>query len=212
MGVIKMKAYEEILEEMGKSGIIPVVVIDNSDDAAGLGEALLEAGIRIIEITLRTKAGLEAIRKLKASGLDIRVGAGTVLTVEMAEKAAEAGASFLISPGFDGEVVAWAVKNEVPIFPGIATPSEIIQAMKFGLKAVKFFPAEAIGGTKLLKALAGPYPDLKFIPTGGISEKNIGEYMAIPSVAACGGSWICPARLIREHRFDEITEIGRAHV
>lgn len=120
------------------------------------------------------------------------------LTVEMAEKAVDAGARFLVSPGFDDAVVGWAVEHEIPIFPGITSPSEIAKAQKYGLNIVKFFPAEAAGGVKMLKALKGPYADMRFIPTGGISAENIGSYMDLPNVVACGGSWICPSKMIRE--------------
>lgn len=197
---------------MYSSAIIPVVAIDNSDDAKELGEAFLAAGIKVIEITFRTAAGEDAIRKLNESGLDICTGAGTVLSVEMAEKAVKAGARFLVSPGFDEEVVGWAVEHEIPIFPGVTSPSEIARAQKFGLDVVKFFPAEAAGGVKMLKALKGPYADMKFIPTGGISAQNIGSYMELPNVVACGGSWICPSKLIREHQFEEITRLSKEAV
>lgn len=130
----------------------------------------------------------------------------------MAKKAVEAGAKFLVSPGFDEEVVGWAVEHQVPILPGVTSPSEIAQAQKFGLNVLKFFPSENIGGVKMLKALKGPYAELKFVPTGGISAKNIGEYMELPNVLACGGSWICPSKMIREHQFDEITRLTKEAV
>lgn len=203
---------EEILEKFIDSAIIPVVVIEDGEDAVGLGKALLRAGIRVIEITLRTPAGVEAIRKMREHGLDMCIGAGTVLSAEMAEKAVKAGASFLVSPGIDEEVVGWALKNDVLMFPGAATPSEFMRAMKLGIDVIKFFPAEDMGGVKLLKALKGPFPNLRFIPTGGINADNIAEYMAVSGVVSCGGSWICPSKLIREHRFDEITELCREAV
>lgn len=203
---------KKVLEEMYSSAVIPVVAIDNSDDAKELGEAFLAAGIKVIEITFRTAAGEDAIRKLSESGLDVCTGAGTVLSVEMAEKAVKAGARFLVSPGFDEEVVGWAVEHEIPIFPGVTSPSEVARAQKFGLDVVKFFPAEAAGGVKMLKALKGPYADMKFIPTGGISAQNIGSYMELSNVVACGGSWICPSKLIREHQFEEITRLSKEAV
>ncbi len=203
---------KKVLEEMYSSAVIPVVAIDNSDDAKELGEAFLAAGIKVIEITFRTAAGEDAIRKLSESGLDVCTGAGTVLSVEMAEKAVKAGARFLVSPGFDEEVVGWAVEHEIPIFPGVTSPSEVARAQKFGLDVVKFFPAEAAGGVKMLKALKGPYADMKFIPTGGISARNIGSYMELSNVVACGGSWICPSKLIREHQFEEITRLSKEAV
>lgn len=203
---------EQILHKMYSSALIPVVAIDNSEDAEELGKAFVKGGIRVAEITFRTEAAADSIRALAKSGLDIMVGAGTVLTIDMAERAVEAGAQFLVTPGFDEEVVGWAVEHGVPIFPGVTSPSEIAQAQKFGLKVLKFFPSESSGGTGMLKSLAGPYKDLKFIPTGGISEKNIGAYMELPNVLACGGSWICPSKLIREHEFEKITELTRQAV
>ncbi len=205
-------SMKNVLEQMYSSAVIPVVAIDNSDDAKELGEAFLAAGIKVIEITFRTAAGEEAIRRLNESGLDICTGAGTVLSVEMAKKAVKAGARFLVSPGFDEEVVGWAVEHDVPIFPGVTSPSEIAKAQKFGLEVVKFFPAEAAGGVKMLKALKGPYANMRFIPTGGISAQNIGSYMELSNVVACGGSWICPSKLIREHQFEEITRLSKEAV
>lgn len=202
----------KVLEQMYSSAIIPVVAIDNSDDAVELGKAFLAAGVKVIEITFRTAAAADAIRKLSESGLDVCTGAGTVLTVEMAQKAVDAGAKFLVSPGFDEAVVGWAVEHGIPMFPGITSPSEIAMAQKYGLKVVKFFPAEAAGGVKMLKALKGPYADMRFIPTGGISAENIGSYMDLPNVVACGGSWICPSKMIREHQFDEITRLSKEAV
>ena len=199
----------KVIEEMHSSSIIPVVAIENSEDVVELGKAFLAAGVKVIEITLRTRAGIEAIRKLCESDLDICIGAGTVLTLEMAKEAVDAGAKFLVSPGFDDEIVEWAVGYKIPIFPGIVSPSEIMRAQKYGLKVVKFFPAEAAGGVKMLKALKGPFADMKFIPTGGITAKNIGSYLDLPNVVACGGSWICPSQFIREHRFEEITRLTK---
>lgn len=203
---------QNVLEQMYSSAIIPVVAIDNSSDAVDLAKAFLETGVKVIEITFRTAAGAEAIKKINDSGLDVCVGAGTVITIEMAEKAVAAGAKFLVAPGFDEEVVGWAIENNVSVFPGITSPSDIAKAQKYGLKVVKFFPAEAAGGVKMLKALKGPYADMKFIPTGGISALNIGSYMDLPNVVACGGSWICPSKLIREHQFEEITRLSREAV
>lgn len=203
---------QKVLERMYSSGIIPVVAIDDSNDVVDLGAAFLKAGVKVIEITFRTEAGAEAIRKLNESDLDICTGAGTVLTVEMAKRAVEAGAQFLVSPGFDEEIVGWAVENNVPVFPGVTSSSEVSKALKFGLKVVKFFPAEAAGGIKMLKALKGPYANMKFIPTGGISAENIGSYMELSNVVACGGSWICPSKLICGHQFEEITRLSEEAV
>lgn len=203
---------QTVIEKMYSSAIIPVVAIEHSEDAVGLGKAFLEAGVQIIEVTFRTEAAADAIRALSESDLDILVGAGTVLTVEMAQRAVDAGADFLVTPGFDDEVVAWAVEHNISIFPGVTSPSEIARASKFGLKILKFFPSESSGGIGMLKALAGPYKDLRFIPTGGINVKNIGQYMEQKNVLACGGSWICSSKLICAHEFAEITRLTKEAV
>lgn len=203
---------QRITDRMYSSAIIPVVALDHSEDAVDLGRAFLKAGVQIIEVTFRTDAAAGAIKKLADSGLNLLVGAGTILTVEMAAQAVAAGAQFMITPGFDREVVEWAVKRGIPVFPGVTSPSEIAEASKFGLEVLKFFPSEASGGISMLKSFAGPYKNLKFIPTGGICAENIGEYMEQKNVLACGGSWICPPRLIREHRFAEITHLTKEAV
>lgn len=199
---------QELFDRLYSSAIVPVVAIDDSNDVMELGDAFLRAGLQVVEITLRTEAASDAIRKLKGSGRDITVGAGTVLTLDMARKAVDAGAEFLVTPGFDEEVVDWAVRHEVSVIPGTATPGEMARAMKYGLDAVKFFPSEAAGGIKMLKSLAGPYSSLRFMPTGGISQKNIGDYMELGNVLACGGSWMCTSEMIRRHEFDRITDLA----
>lgn len=198
---------QKLLERVYGSSLLPVVAIENSEDAVELGKTFLNAGVCLIEITFRTEAAAEAIEKLAGSGLDITVGAGTVLTTEMAEKAVRAGAEFLVTPGFDEEVIKWAVEREVPIFPGVTSPGDITKAMRFGLDVVKFFPSESIGGIKMLKSLSGPFKNMRFIPTGGISQKNIGDYMNLGNVLACGGSWICPTGMISGHEYDKIYQL-----
>src|SRR5689334_1278235 len=170
-----------ILEQIGRLRIIPVVAIDDAADAAGLGDALAAGGLPIAEITFRTDAAADSIRTL-ARRSDLLVGAGTVLNVDTAKKAVDAGAKFIVSPGFNPKVVGWCVSNKIPITPGTATPTDIEMALDHGLTVVKFFPAEAIGGIKTLKAIAAPYGMMRFMPTGGITVENIEEYLKFPKV------------------------------
>lgn len=186
--------------------VIPVIVIDNASSAPMLGQTLVNAGLPIAEITLRTEAALPSIREMaKIPGL--LVGAGTVLTVEQAQAAVEAGARFLVSPGLHEDVIAYAQSISVPIIPGIATPSEMARAISLGLTTVKFFPAEALGGVPLLKAIGSVYPHIKVMPTGGITPANVGDYLALPNVLACGGSWMVPAKALADHDFEEIARL-----
>lgn len=203
-----MSPIEDVL---GRSRVLPVVTVD---DAAVVGElcaALLDGGIACIEITFRTDAALAAIeRAAKVDGM--HVGAGTVLTVEQAHAAARAGASFAVAPGTDDEVVSACAEAGLPFFPGIATPSELGHARRLGCSTVKVFPASALGGPAFLRAVAATFPHARFIPTGGVDADSLAAYLAVPSVLACGGSWICEATLVRERRFDEITRRARAAV
>ncbi len=191
--------------------IIPVAVIADADAAEPLAAALLAGGLPVVEITLRTKAGLEAIRRVRARG-DLLVGAGTVLSVEQAGEASAAGAEFMVTPGFNPRVVDYCRENEIPLAPGVATPTDIEAALAAGLRTVKFFPAESFGGLATLKALSAPYPKLRFIPTGGITAANLGSYLAHPQVLACGGSWMVKADLIDGKKFGEITRLAREAV
>lgn len=191
------------LETLRKDKIVPVVVIDDASKAVPLAQALQRAGINNIEITLRTAAGLGAIKQI-AEETDICVGAGTVLTVEQAQAASEAGAAFLVSPGTNPDVVRYCNSLGIPILPGVCTPTEVEQATSLGLKTVKFFPAEAAGGAAFLKAISAPYQDISFVPTGGIADTNFGQYCAISSVVACGSSWIVDKKLITHADWDEI--------
>ncbi|MBN2713564.1 MAG: bifunctional 4-hydroxy-2-oxoglutarate aldolase/2-dehydro-3-deoxy-phosphogluconate aldolase, partial [Planctomycetes bacterium] len=194
----------EILEQLSAIKLIPVVKIDNAADSAPLCEALIEGGLPVAEITFRTAAAAEAI-KIAAGIGDMIVGAGTVLTVDQVKAAVDAGAKFIISPGIDEEVTGYCVDNNIPITPGIATPTDIQKAIKLGLEVVKFFPAEAFGGLKTLKAISAPYGNMRFIPTGGIDAGNILDYLAFPKVLACGGSWMVKGELITGKKFGEIT-------
>jgi len=186
--------------------ILPVIAIDRVDDVAPLADALDRGGLPIAEITLRTDAGLEAIAKLSTRN-DFVVGAGTVHSVEQAKKVADAGAKFVVSPGFNPKTVQWCLDHQMPIYPGVSCPTDLETAMEFGLEVVKFFPAEQIGGVKMLQALQGPYGNIRFIPTGGISAANLKTYLDLPSVIACGGSWMVKADLINSGNFSEIQRL-----
>lgn len=186
--------------------IVPVVAIDSSDRAKPLANALEAGGLPCAEITLRTDSAFDAIRQLTGRA-DFVVGAGTVHSVDQAKAVADAGAAFVVTPGFNPNTVAWCIKNDLPVVPGISCPTDLEMALEFGLQVVKFFPAEAIGGIKMLKALSGPYGGIRFVPTGGISPANLANYLSLPQVLACGGSWMVKSDLISEGRFDEITQL-----
>jgi 2-dehydro-3-deoxyphosphogluconate aldolase/(4S)-4-hydroxy-2-oxoglutarate aldolase len=197
----------DLLEKLGRFGVVPVVEIERAEDAVELGRALLAGGLPCAEITFRTAAAEEAIRRISSSLPEIIVGAGTVLTVDQANRAVSAGAQFIVSPGFNQKVVDWCLQHEIPVTPGVLTPTEIDMALDRGLKVLKFFPAEAMGGVTTLKAIAAPYKGVKFIPTGGITQDNLADYLALPSVHCCGGSWLVKASLISAGKFDEITRL-----
>jgi len=196
-----------VMERCINCGVVPVVVIENLKDAVPTAKAMLAGGVDVMEITMRTAAGLDSIRTVSAECPDMLVGAGTVITLEQCKACVEAGAKFIVSPGFDPEVVAWCMENEVPVLPGCATPTEIMAAMKLGCKTVKFFPANVYGGLNAMKGLAGPFGGLKFLPTGGISAKNLAEYLAAPFISAVGGSWMCTKADITAGNLDKITEL-----
>ncbi|MBQ3627053.1 MAG: bifunctional 4-hydroxy-2-oxoglutarate aldolase/2-dehydro-3-deoxy-phosphogluconate aldolase [Synergistaceae bacterium] len=193
----------EIFESFKKIGIVPVVVLDDAKDAEKLGEALCEGGLPCAEVTFRTDAALESI-KIMAKNKDLFVGAGTVLSIEQVDKAVNAGAKFIVSPGLNPKVVKYCVDNNIPITPGTQTPSEMEQALELGLKVVKFFPAEPAGGLNMIKAVAAPYTQLKFIPTGGINSKNVRDYLMYDRILACGGSWMVKKDLIAAGQWDKI--------
>ncbi len=195
-----------MLENLKKWKIVPVVAIDRVVDSVPLADALSAAGLPVAEITLRTVAGLAAIAAL-ADQPDFTVGAGTVHTVDQAKQVAEAGAKFVVTPGFNPKTVQWCLENEMPIYPGVSSPTDLETAIEFGLTVVKFFPAEMIGGAKMIKALQGPYGDIRFIPTGGINISNLNDYLSLPSVVACGGSWMVKSDLINEGKFDDIKRL-----
>ncbi len=201
-----------ILEKIGLIGIVPVIAIEHAEDAEPLAEALEEGGLPCAEVTFRTKAGREAIARIAKSRPSLLLGAGTVLTIEQAQAAVEAGAKFIVSPGLNRKVVEYCLGNDIPITPGVLTPSEIETALEYGLEVVKFFPAEAGGGLAYLKAISAPYKSLRFIPTGGIDESNLLSYLRFPKVHACGGSWMVKPEMISNHQFDEIKRITSSAV
>ena len=196
-------------EALSRIGVVPVITIDSPQDAVPLARALLNGGIGCAEITFRTASAEEAIQRIGGECHEMLVGAGTVLTVQQAEQAVRAGAQYIVAPGFDAAVVEWCLGNGVPVLPGVATPTEINMALARGVKLLKFFPAEEIGGVRMLKALRAPYQEVQFIPTGGINARNLAEYLALPNVVACGGSWIATESMISEGRFDEIARLSR---
>lgn len=197
----------EVLNKLKISGIVPVVVIDDAKDAIPTAQALLAGGVDVMEITFRTAAAPDAIKAVSEKCPDMLVGAGTVITLAQCQKAVEMGAKFIVSPGFDEEVVKWCVDNDVAVTPGCVTPSEIMGAMKLGLNVVKFFPANVYGGLNAMKALSAPFGGIKFIPTGGVNAQNVGEFISAPFIQAVGGSWICPKADIAEGNFEKITAL-----
>ena len=197
----------EILERLSRSGIVPVVVLESAEDAVDTARALLAGGIDVMEITFRTAAAAESIRRVSQEVPEMLVGAGTVITLEQCKLAVDCGAKFIVAPGYDEEVVSWCCENGVAVTPGCVTPTEIMMALKHGLKVLKFFPANVYGGLSALKALAGPFGGVKFIPTGGVNAANIAEFAASPFVHAVGGSWICPKADIAAHNFEKITAL-----
>jgi 2-dehydro-3-deoxyphosphogluconate aldolase/(4S)-4-hydroxy-2-oxoglutarate aldolase len=199
---------DAIADRLAHGRVIPVVSIEDAGDAPAIAAALQRGGVASIEITLRTPAGLEAIRRA-GEVVGMLVGAGTVLSEEHAVAAAEAGASFAVAPGTNPAVVAAATERGLPFFPGVATPSEIERARALGLRVLKVFPASVVGGSALLRAVTATYPDVRYIPTGGVDAANAADYLAVPSVLAVGGSWLVRPELVRERRFDEIERLAR---
>ena len=204
-----MKTLEEQFYDYA---VVPVVVLDDADDAAPLAEALIKGGLPCAEVTFRTEAAEESIRIMSEKYPEMLVGAGTVLTTEQVDRAVAAGAKFIVSPGFDPEIVDYCMEKNIPVFPGCVSPSEVAQAVKRGLKVVKFFPAEQTGGLAMLKAMAAPYTMLKFMPTGGINTKNLKEYLGFSKILCCGGSWMVKGDMIKNKEFDKITEMTKEAV
>ena len=199
----------EALERMKRCGIVPVVVLENADDAVDTARAMLKGGVDVMEITFRTAAAPESIRRVAREVPDMLVGAGTVVTLDQCKQAVACGAKFIVSPGFDEEVVAWCCENHIPVTPGCVTPTEIMAALKFDLKVLKFFPANVYGGLSALKALSGPFGGVKFIPTGGVGPENLSDFAVSSTVHAVGGSWVCPKGDITAHNFEKIETLCR---
>jgi len=196
-----------ILDEIKKYGIVPVIKLAQPSEAVPLAGALIEAGLPVAEITFRTAAAKEAIKALRAKYPSMLVGAGTVTTIEQVEAAQAAGAMFIVTPGFNPKIVDACIERGIPIVPGVNSPSQVEQGLERGLSVLKFFPAEASGGIKMLKALHGPYSDVSFVPTGGIDTANLAQYIKLSNVAAIGGSWMVKEELIASGKFEEITAL-----
>ncbi|MCL2828513.1 MAG: bifunctional 4-hydroxy-2-oxoglutarate aldolase/2-dehydro-3-deoxy-phosphogluconate aldolase [Oscillospiraceae bacterium] len=198
----------DVLKRLGTCGIVPVVVLDKVEDAIPTAKALLAGGVDVMEITLRTEAGLGSIRQVAEQCPDVLVGAGTVITLDQCKQAVEAGARFIVSPGFNPTVVEWCIANNISVTPGCVTPTEITAALELGINVLKFFPADVYGGLSAMKALAGPFGNVKFVPTGGISDKNLAEYVSAPFIHAVGGSWLCAKADIASGNFEKITALA----
>ena len=198
---------EPIFEEIARLGIIPVIKLESPDGALALGRALISGGLPVAEVTFRTGAAAQAILALRKAYPELMTGAGTVLTVEQAEAAIAAGASYVVTPGFNPRVVDFCIARNMPIVPGVNSPSQIEQGLERGLRLLKFFPAEASGGVKMLKALHGPYAEVSFLPTGGVDISNLESYLKLPYVAAVGGTWMVKEELLSAGDFDEVERL-----
>ncbi|PKF81657.1 2-dehydro-3-deoxyphosphogluconate aldolase [Vibrio sp. vnigr-6D03] len=201
-----------ISEQLKALKVVPVIAIDKAEDIIELGKVLAENGLPVAEITFRSDAAVEAIRLLKESQPDMLIGAGTVLNAEQVKAAKAAGASFIVSPGLNPNTVKACQEEGIEIVPGVNNPSAIEAALELGLKTLKFFPAEASGGINMVKSLLAPYTDIELMPTGGINTKNVNDYLAIPRVIACGGTWMVDKKLIQEGKWDELAKLTREAV
>ena len=206
-----MNSTLEMTAQLRRLRLIPVIVIDDARSAPALGRALAYGGLPCAEVTFRTAGARDALARMAAECPDVLAGAGTVLTAAQAKEATDAGAKFIVAPGFSPAVVDYCLGNNIPVFPGVATPTELEAALTRGLRVLKFFPAEPLGGVAYLKAMSAPYGDVEFMPTGGISLQNVGGYLAFPRVVACGGSWMAPSDWIAAGEFERITtEVKKA--
>lgn len=212
MTTTAMSAAASVLERFAAMRILPVIVIDDPDDAVPLARALRDGGLPCAEVTLRTPRAMDSLRRITSEVPEMLVGAGTVLSPAQAAEARAAGARFAVAPGFNSAVVEYCQSVEMPVFPGVCTPTEIEMALGAGLSVLKFFPAEPIGGLAFLKAIAAPYTTVSFMPTGGIGPSNLASYLAFPRVVACGGSWMAPNDWIAARQFDRIRDTTRAAV
>ncbi len=197
----------DVLTRLANSIVVPVVVLDKAEDAIPTAKAMAAGGVDTMEITFRTACAPEAIKAVAENCPEVCVGAGTVLNLEQAKLAVQMGAKFIVSPGFSEEVVAWCVENGIPVAPGCVTPTEIMAALKHGLKMIKFFPANVYGGLNAMKNLSAPFVGVKFLPTGGVNASNIKEYIDAPFIHAVGGSWVCPKADIAAGNWDKITAL-----
>ena len=197
----------ELLQRVQEMGVVPVVVLNDAKDAAPLAKALCEGGLPCAEVTFRTATAEESIKIMATEFPEMLLGAGTVLTIDQVDRAVAAGAKFIVSPGFDPEIVDYCILKNILVLPGCITPSEVAQAVKRGLEVVKFFPAEQFGGVSTIKALAAPYTNTKFMPTGGISDKNLKDYLSFKKIVACGGSWMVKGDMIEAGEFEKIKEM-----
>ena len=202
----------DVLKKISEVGILPVVVLDDAKDAKDLAKALIEGGLPCAEVTFRTAAAEESIRVISEAYPEMLVGAGTVLSVDQVKKAVAAGAKFIVSPGFDEEVVKYCIEKNVPVTPGTSTPSDVQKCYKLGLDVVKFFPAEAAGGLKMIKSIAAPYTQMKFIPTGGINANNMKDYLEYNRILAIGGSWMVKGDFIKNGEFEKIEALTKEAV
>lgn len=203
-----MNIYEKIKQKK----IVPVIKLDSSDNAAPLAEALINGGLPVAEVTFRTSAARDSIEIMTNKYKDMLVGAGTITSVEQAKQALDAGAVFLVSAGFNRKVTEYAIDQKVPIFPGICTPTELMLLLEYKLSVAKFFPAEQYGGLNTIKALAAPFPNIHFMPTGGINAGNILDYLAFEKIIACGGSWMVKDSYINNHEFKKIQQLTKEAV
>jgi len=200
---------ESLVDQLRRLRIVPVIGIDDPADAVPLAQALADGGLPCAEVTFRTPRAAEALRRIAGECPSLVVGAGTVLTPEQATRARESGARFIVAPGFSPAVVDYCLEHDIPVFPGVCTPTEVEAALAKGLDVLKFFPAEPMGGVAFLKAICAPYVGVRFIPTGGVSAANVASYLALPQVVACGGSWMAPSDWIAAKEFDRIREVAR---
>lgn len=206
---VSVTRADVVEERLRENGVLPVVELEDVRKAEDLFTALVEGGLAAAEITMRTPDAAVALEKLIDAHPDALLGAGTVRSLDSARRMVDIGASFIVSPGIDEEIIGYCLEHDVMVIPGVCTPTEILRALRAGARLLKFFPAEAAGGVGFLQALAGPFRDVSFVPTGGISEVNLKSYLRLSNVAACGGSWIVATELLAAGRFDEITQLVR---
>lgn len=193
--------------DFNKDKIVPILTLDDADRAVPAVRAITDGGIHVMEITFRTEAAAECIRRVSRECPDITIGAGTIITVDQCKEAIESGATFIVTPGSNREVLAYCRDNDIQILSGVATPTEIMMVMEYGFDVVKLFPANVFGGKQAMKAFSGPFPNIRFVPTGGVNGDNLAEYLALPYVAGVGGSWLCSRADISAGNYDKITEL-----